>query len=124
LKVYLAGSLATNNNWRLEVRNTVDAIYIDPSRHDLSTSDLYTVWDLCGIRECDIVFAYMDDQNPSGIGMALEIGYAIGLRKTVILVDVSNNKYMPIIRKSVDIVFDDFKSALDFLLNIGNNIYG
>lgn len=78
--IYLAGGMkskwqdkiieASGNSW-FEV--------IDPRSHGLKDEKEYTAWDLDGIARSVTVVAYMDSDNPSGYGLSLEVGYAIGL---------------------------------------------
>lgn len=86
MKVYLAGGM--RHNWRDYFREILPTFqFYDPSRHGLRDEIEYTKWDLNHIRLADVVVAYMEEDNPSGIGMSLEIGYAAALGKPVILYD-------------------------------------
>lgn len=46
------------------------------------------------LRWCDEVFAYLESNNPSGIGLAWECGYAKALGKRVVLVDEKNQLWL------------------------------
>lgn len=52
---------------------------------DWPTVDLYSPLDKLKIDQSDIVFAYLEKDNPTPINIALELGYAIGKGKFTIL---------------------------------------
>lgn len=91
--VYLAGGMKTG--WQDELRFIVDSAmpgavwWIDPRSWADEHKDAaaYTKRDLQGIRDCSILFAWMDGRNPSGYGMCLEIGYAEALSRKIIMAD-------------------------------------
>ena len=114
MRVYLSGGM--KSGWQNIVKEKCPNLYfIDPSKHELSSPSQYTLWDLEGVKHCDIVFAYMELDNPSGIGLSLEIGYAKALGKTVILVDAKMDARMQIVRETADIVFPKLEYGIDFL---------
>jgi hypothetical protein len=87
-KIYLAGGM--KSGWQQTVINKYnnnEATFINPQNHGLNIPKLYTHWGLYGIKQCDILFGYMEEINPSGYGLAAEIGYAKAMGKLVILVD-------------------------------------
>lgn len=100
MKVYLAGGM--KSRWQDDVIAEFPGVeFIDPRSHGLKDEREYTKWDLDGIRRSDVVFAYMDTDNPSGFGLSLEVGYAHGLGKPVIYVceDTSERqKYFGMVR--------------------------
>jgi hypothetical protein len=62
-KVYLAGGF--RSGWQRRVKESLpDFKYLDPRQHDLSDPTQYTLWDLEAIRQCDIVFAILEADNP------------------------------------------------------------
>ncbi len=63
----------------------------------------------------------MEKTNPSGIGLAVEIGYAKGLGKTVILCLEENNskindRYLDFLKKAADITFNSLESGISHLM--------
>lgn len=115
--VYLAGGM--RGNWRDLVRQKVPiAVYLDPCKHQLTEPQHYTIWDLAAVDHCDVVLAYMESDNPSGIGMALEIGYARGKGKVVILADESSNRYMAIVRAASSLWFNTLDGAIEYLARL------
>lgn len=121
IKIYLAGGF--RSNWQLEVISKFkdSFIFFNPQQHNLQAPDQYTSWDLHQVKNADILFGYMEESNPSGLGLAVEIGYAKALNKTIILVDEKSNcnekfaKYFQMARVSSNVVFNDLASGLDYL---------
>jgi nucleoside 2-deoxyribosyltransferase len=58
----------------------------------------------------------MEEGNPSGYGLMFEIGYALGLGKTVIFLDEQQGKYFAIAREAVDYATDRQSDAVAMLL--------
>lgn len=86
--VYLAGGF--RSGWQAKVKSKLPSyIFLDPSQHNIEDPAEYTRWDLNAIRQSDIVIGYMESTNPGGYSLALEIGFARALGKTVLLVDLS-----------------------------------
>lgn len=84
MTVYLCGGM--HNRWQDEAIKLLDGhSVIDPRTSGLTDERAYTEWDLAGIRRCDVVLAFMDNANPSGFGLNLEIGYAHALGKPILL---------------------------------------
>lgn len=129
-RVYLAGGM-NESNWQQKVIDNVgkkNFVFYNPREHSLTDSEEYTFWDLFYVKQSDILFAYMQSDNPSGIGLTLEIGYARALDKSIILVDERSkvdeafaNRFQ-IVRESSTIVFDNLKDGIDFLKKIKNGI--
>jgi len=122
LKVYLAGGLATN--WRSPILDELSDsfIFFNPQDHGLEEcSKQFTNWDLFHVKQCDIVFAYMEERNQSGYGLTLEIGYAKALDKLIILVDERSSqdgkfaRYFRIVRESASLTFDSLEKGLVYL---------
>lgn len=123
IKVYLAGGF--KSNWQEKVREALpQLIYFDPRQHNLQDPKQYTQWDIDAIEECDIVFAYMEQSNPAGYALALEIGYAKGFYfytdKIVILIhdDPQDGKrwhYFEMVHQLCDYVFVDIDSGITCL---------
>lgn len=119
--VYLAGGM--KSGWSNEVISRLqnEFTFYDPAKHGLQNSEQYTQWDIHQLHHSDIVFGFLEKENPSGVGMALEIGYARAMNKTIILVDektglddVSTNRFA-IVRNSANVVFDNLQDGIDYL---------
>lgn len=130
-EVYLAGGM-NNSDWQSRVINEVkskDILFYNPREHQLNDSTEYTVWDLYYVKKCDILFAYMQKDNPSGIGLTLEVGYARAIDKTIILIDERSAEdevfasRFEIVRQSASIVFDSLEKGIDFLSKFKNGLF-
>lgn len=121
-RIYLAGGF--RSNWQKVVIEKLGVERFDfynPREHYLQSPKEYTTWDLHHVKKCDILLGYMEKDNPSGYGLALEIGYAKALNKTIILVNeksIEDNKfenYFSIVDSSSDIVFKNIQDAIDYI---------
>lgn len=85
--VYLAGGM--RSNWQDEVKAAIggSALLIDPRNHGSRDEEVYTAWDLSGVDAADIVFGYIEKDNPNGAGLALEFGVAHAQGKPLIYVE-------------------------------------
>lgn len=87
LRVFLSGG--THSDWRSEVRRRIRNVeFYDPqtlSGHESMQviADTERGW----LDETDIVLFYLEKTNPSGLGSAFEIGYAVAKGIPVIFVD-------------------------------------
>lgn len=119
--VYLAGGMGSG--WQEDVIKRLEGKFnfFNPRDHHLDTPKEYTNWDLFFVSKCDIVFGYMEKDNPSGFGLTLEIGYAKALGKTIILtderssIDESFSRRFKIVRESSSVVYENLESSLKFL---------
>jgi hypothetical protein len=120
-KVFLSGGF--KSNWQSKVIQELGSnfIFFNPREHKLEHSDLYTSWDIHFVRECDIIFAYMEESNPSGYGLTFEIGIAYALNKTIILIDEKSEKdkdfsrYFKILHRPSGVVFKKLEDGINFL---------
>ena len=89
--VFLSGGM--RSTWQDTVMNTVTGCdWFDPRTCTSDDETVYTPYDLEGLQRSDLVFAYMSQDNPSGYGLCVEIGYAAALRKPIIFVcDIDKN---------------------------------
>lgn len=120
MQVYLAGGM--HSGWQDGIRSAIPSLqYRDPREHRLLAPEEYTPWDLLAVRQSDVVFAYLEAGNPSGFGLAVEVGYAKALGKTVILVDEQSAlgeaeaRRLAMLRATADVVFDDMDNGIRFL---------
>lgn len=120
LKVFLSGRI--DSFWQDRVIKEIPSLeYFDPRSHRLNGPMQYTLWDMHHIRSADILFGYMEKDNPSGYGLATEIGYAKGLGKTVILIDEKSradkqfSQYFTMVREVADIVLDSLGEGINIL---------
>ena len=122
IRVYLSGGM--NSNWRnglnyLRDAPWVDVSFINPCEHRLISPRHYTAWDLKGVEICDIVFAYLASNNPSGGGLALEVGYAKALGKTIILVNEKQDEpKWNIVNECADYYTDNYDDGREILESV------
>jgi len=93
-------------------------MFFDPKTKPDNKWEEYATWDAHAIRQCDICFAYMGKDNPSGYGMAAEIGYAKALNKTVILIiELGHEKerHFLFLNKFADVVYTSFEDGVGYL---------
>ena len=117
--VYLAGD--PKSGWQTKVCNAIQNLQLlDPSKHDLADPKELTRWGLRAIRESDVVLAYLDKENENGYSLALELGYAKALGKTILLVEEhepgERDKYFQTVREVADFCFDSLGEAVSYLV--------
>ena len=119
-KVFLSGSL--DSDWQERVERAIPELeYFDPRSHRLNDAVKYAAWDMHHIRMADILFGYMEKDNLSGYGLAIEIGYARGLGKTIILVDerskvdVEFKEHFAIVRELADVTLNSLDEGIALL---------
>lgn len=120
-KVFLSGGF--RSNWQLDVIQELSSqfIFFNPREHSLENPDLYATWDIHFIKQCDIFFAYMEESNPSGYGLAFELGLAYSLNKTIVLIDEKSKsdttfaKYFKILYKPSGAVLNSLSEGIEYL---------
>jgi nucleoside 2-deoxyribosyltransferase len=113
MKVYLSGGM--RSRWQeIVISSCPDIHFINPCNHGLKDSKEYTLWDLTGVDQCDVILAYMESDNPGGQGLCYECGYGKGKGKLVIVVDEKMDRYMAILREH-NHVFQSLSDAMLFL---------
>lgn len=120
-KVFLSGGF--KSNWQAKVIQELGEqfIFFNPREHGLEHSDFYTTWDMHFVKECDILFAYMEESNPSGYGLAFELGLAHSLQKTIILVDEKSKtsesfaRYFKILHNPSGVVLESLNDGIEYL---------
>lgn len=125
VKIYLAGGM--RSGWQDRVIQTLTKqfpdkalMFLDPRQNSNQDEAVYTAWDLEGVALADIVFVYVEQDNPSGFGACLEIGYARGLStgKQIVSVIESEHpgyRYFGMAREASDFVTDSFSEGMDQL---------
>jgi hypothetical protein len=120
-KIFLSGGL--HSNWQDHVVATLgsDILYLNPRMHGLTDPKHYTNWNLQAVDAADLVFAYMEATNPSGYGLALEVGYALGRSTPVILVDERScgespfDRYFAQVSEAATVCFNSLDEGLDYV---------
>lgn len=120
-QIYLAGGF--KGGWHDNVIEKLGDTFtfFNPKKHELEDVRMYTAWDLFHVDKCDILLGYMSADNPSGYGLALEIGYAKAKCKLIILVDERSKndfnfkRYFAICHESADLIFQNLDEAVIYL---------
>lgn len=124
-KIYLAGGF--KSGWQDIVISSIKnngVRFLDPRKHGIKSSDEYTEWDLNAVRESDILFAFMEANNPGGYALALEIGYAKALGKTIIFIDdvhahdPARSRFLDMLRSSADFSCYTMQEGITSLVNL------
>ena len=87
MKIYLAGGF--HSGWQDRVKQDAPQHeYFDPAKDaDQRFAYRWTAQEIEAVKWCDMVFAYFEATNPSGRGLAKEMGWATILDKPVIYID-------------------------------------
>ncbi len=122
-RVYLAGGM--RGAWQDQVKAACPGlVFSDPRAHGLAEPRDFTAWDLHHVRQSDAVFAYMSEDNPSGFGLALELGYAKALGKLTVLVDEKSPhdaafaRYFAIVAAATDVGKSSLSDGIAFLQSL------
>jgi len=132
MKIYLAGGMRprkrvdsegnwTDFNWQDVVKDVLAAKHevFDPRDHNTKVFTEYSFLDLMRLRQCDLVIAYIEAENPSPMGLAGEVGFAKGLGKTVLLVNEKHeDRYTKFTENFADTVFQSFEAALEVIAKV------
>ena len=117
MKVYLAGGF--HSNWQERVMSAAPQhTYFNPKANKIAGAGNYTAWDKEMIKQSDIVFVYYEEDNPSGIGLAYEAGYGMGLNKTVIFVCEKQDRYAMILLFGTSVAYSEFNEGIEFLRSL------
>lgn len=124
MKVFLSGD--TRSDWQSDVmRRFPGHSFFDPRTLSNKPYKEMAETELAWVDQSDIVFAYLNKNNPYGYGTSFEIGYSVANKKIVIYVDekqVSSSKWVsehPVY--SFD-TLDKGIAKLEELLNRGNSL--
>lgn len=114
MKVYLCGGFKTG--WQEEVTKEImrlrpDAEIADPRNNKFHDPSYYTQWNLKQILDCNIVFAYMEHDNPGMANLAFEIGFAHALGKVVVLINQKGQRWAEMMHQVSD-TYGDVAGAL------------
>ncbi|WP_413740302.1 hypothetical protein ACL2XQ_09595 [Sodalis sp. RH14] len=117
-KIYLAGGF--RSGWQELVKLRLQSFeLLDPSLHYIEEPLSYTNWDLDAIHRSEILLANMEATNPGGYALALEIGFAKALGKSIYLVDQiedpSVSHYFEMVRQCSNRVFKSLDEAIEYI---------
>lgn len=124
MRVYMAGG--HHSAWRETLMKAAPSFrFHNPVGHGLADPAAYTAWDLEAVRRCDVVFAYLEASNPSGIGLSVEVGFGVAMGKHVILVDEKTAsggdtaRHMAFLRHAATVCFDTMDGGTAYLSKLG-----
>ena len=112
--VYLAGGMRTD--WQDRVKEALpEVVFIDPRDHGFTEEHLYTAWDMLGVNQCNVVFLYIEKDNPSGANAIYEAGKARGQGKCLVFVDEKQDKYQRLPAHDAHFYTNDFAESIEIL---------
>jgi nucleoside 2-deoxyribosyltransferase len=120
-KVFLSGGF--KSDWQSKLIQSLEGkfVFFNPREHGLEKDDSYSTWDIHFVKECDILFAYMESANPSGYGLAFELGIAFAMNKTIILIDEKSfsdssfERHFKIMHRPSGVVFNNLNDGIEYL---------
>lgn len=76
-KVYLSGGM--KSGWQDKMPKTEDVIYFDPRKDSPQnqTMQQFVEADIKAVKNSDVIFCYMEKDNPSGLGATWECAVAV-----------------------------------------------
>lgn len=111
IKVYLSGGMVSG--WQDKVKEAVLGLeYLDPRDHGFRDPVMYSTWDARAVDEADFVFAYLEATNPSGLGLAAEIGRACVQGKFIIFIDEWSDHRTALIREWSSVISDTLEGGI------------
>lgn len=115
--VYLSGGM--HSGWQDVVKAAVpDADYFDPREHGLAKAEDYTRWDTDAIKESELMFAFLEESNPSGAGLAYEVGYALASGVHVIFVCEKRDRYFDIVKSASHECYTTLANGIEALQKV------
>ncbi len=117
MKIYLAGGF--HSDWQDIIKQKAPQHqYFDP-RIDADQRFAYrwTQQEIEGVKWCNLVFAYFESDNPSGMGLAKEIGWATILDKPVIYVD-EHDRINTFLAACSQRIYSNFSSAVSYITTL------
>lgn len=139
MRIHLVGGANEYNQWRRKVVQAFpegrypEVEFTDPFSCNPylpppplnETAWAYTPRDLFLCRETDILFAYIDQDNPGLIGTVAEIAYTVGYGNgtyTILVLERNNHyikdRYLDFIRPMVDIDFEHLEDGIAHLKTV------
>ena len=117
MNVYLAGGFYSG--WQDRVKQEAPQHdYYDP-RVDTDQLRNFNIaqQDFAGVDWSNLVFAYFERDNPSGIGLALEVGFAVARYKRVIIID-NHDRLHGFLATCGERIYTNLDSAIAYLREV------
>ena len=117
MRIYLAGGF--HSGWQGRVKESAPQHeYFDPSTDaDQRFAYRWTNQEIEAMKWCELVFAYFEKTNPSGLGLAKEIGWTTILDKPVIYID-EHDRINAFLCACSQRVYSNLESAMEYLSGI------
>jgi hypothetical protein len=121
-KIYLAGG--SYSDWQNRVKSSLsDFKFYTPWFSGSGSEPKFNWQNLEAIHQCDWVLAYAEQSSLASYILSLEVGYAKGLDKQILLIDVSDENlregevgsYLSFIRDASSVKFKSIQEALAYL---------
>ena len=114
MKIYLAGG--THSGWQDRVKYSAPQHeYFDPRIDaDQRYPFKFTQQDYNGVQWCDIVFAYFEKDNPSGLGLAKECAWGMAYGKIIIFID-EHDRLADIVCAMSRRIYSKLEPAIEYL---------
>lgn len=115
IKIFLSGG--TRGDWQDKVKEHFSDLenihFHDPRFFPQGTSmkeiaETERNW----LHDSDVVFFFFEETNPSGIGSAFEVGYAVAHNIPVIFVDRKNTSHTEWLGVHCSLVFSDLNQGI------------
>lgn len=132
VKIYLSGGF--HSGWQEEIMKYFpvsefpNILFCNPFDFKSDNPKLFGPMDKVKIEQCDILFAYLEETNPTALAIIAEMAYAKGRDKMVIFCNEWDDegykvrglkaRYMALIEEWVDFVEKDFGHAIDLLKGV------
>lgn len=102
MKIYLSGGM--KDGWQDHIKRDFPGhVWLDPRDHGLKIARDYTKRDLEMIDESEMIWAYFPLSNPSGIGLAAELGYAKAKGKAIYLAIETKERHWDFVKELANV---------------------
>lgn len=114
MKVFLSGG--THGDWQEGVLKKFPMVtFFDPRTLAQETMRTIATTERVWLDECDLLFFYFETGNPSGLGSAFEVGYAVAKNIPVIFVDEKQTTHSEWLSIHCTEVFHNLQDGLQAL---------
>jgi nucleoside 2-deoxyribosyltransferase len=112
VSIFLSGG--THSSWRDGIFSAfADERYYDPmTLSDVSDMAVIARTEREWLDATDVLFFYFEESNPSGLGSAFEVGYAVAKGIPVIFVDEKHTSHSEWLGVHCDVVVHDLASGI------------
>lgn len=120
MKVYLSGGMYSD--WQNKMPNMKNVQYFDPRYVSQTSAINFVNDDLDAVRDSDLIFCYIEKDNPSGIGTSWEC--AIAKENNIPIITVWEKGYVdPFFACHSLYLYTDFNSGIEKLKKYINGVF-